>query len=169
MNLKNTLDALKNRRSVRGYACKPIPREILEEIIECARFAPTANDVQPWEFVVVTEQETLKKLAAICEYGKFIKSAGACVLVLSQNVKYYLEDCSAATENILLAAANFGVGSCWVAGDKKPYCADILALVGAPAELKLVSVLALGYPRSADVFRMAKKRALKDVLHWERF
>ncbi|MBI5245075.1 MAG: nitroreductase family protein [Elusimicrobia bacterium] len=165
----DAIEALKKRRSVRDYADRPIAKKVLEEIIDCARFAPTACNVQPWEFVVVTEREALEKIARLCNYGKFIAEAGACVLVLCEDTKYYLEDGAAATENILLAAAHFGIGSCWVAGDKKPYCKDILKLAGAPAKYKLVSVLALGYPKSAGEFRLADKRPLKELLHWEKF
>ena len=169
IDLTQTIDALKNRRSVRQYADKPIPKDVLEELIDCARYAPTARNFQPWEFVVVTEKASLLAIARLCEHGKFIDEAGACVLVLCRDVNRYLEDGSAATQNILLAAARFGVASCWVAGDKKPYVADILRLVGAPSELKLVSMVALGYPRSPDVFALAEKRLLEDVLHWEKF
>jgi nitroreductase len=68
---------------------------------------------------------------------------------------------------MLVAAANLGIGSCWVAGDKKPYCARMLELVGAPAGMKLVSIIALGYPAKKE--GPVQKRPLKDVLHWERF
>jgi nitroreductase len=165
----DTLEVLKKRRSVREYADKPVSKKVLEEIIDCARYAPTARNVQPWEFVVVTGKPALKKLSELCEYGKFIKDAGACVLVLCDDTKYYLEDGVAATENVLLAAAHFGLGSCWVAGDKKPYCKDILEFVGAPEKYKLVSVLAIGVPKSAGALRLMEKRPLKELLHWEKF
>ncbi|HAH05895.1 MAG TPA: nitroreductase family protein [Elusimicrobia bacterium] len=165
----NTLEVLKKRRSIREYADKPIPKKVLEEIIDCARYAPTARNVQPWEFVVVTGKPALERLAGLCEYGKFIAQAGACILVLCEDTKYYLEDGVAATENVLLAAAHFGVGSCWVAGDKKPYGKDVLKLVGAPAKMKLVSVLSLGYPKSKAEFKLMKKRALKGMLRWEKY
>ena len=87
-------------------------------------------------------------------------------LKVIKDAKYYLEDGSAATENILLAAEEYGVGSCWVAGDKKRYTAEILELVGVPTGYKLVSLIALGYPKSKP---MSEKRGLKEVIHWEKF
>jgi nitroreductase len=88
------------------------------------------------------------------------------VVVLCRDTKYYLEDGSAATENILLAARAHGLGSCWVAGDKKPYAAEICRLVGAPSGYKLISLIPLGYP--AETPRKSK-RPLSDVLHWEEY
>jgi nitroreductase len=94
--------------------------------------------------------------------------AKACIAVFCVDTKYYLEDGCAATCNILLAAADLGVGSCWVAGDKKDYCAEIAKLLNVPVAYKLVSLVALGYPESRDSFRIAEKKALKDIIHWER-
>ncbi len=165
--MNEVIRAIKKRRSYRSYQDKEISKDILEEIIDCARLAPSANNIQPWEFVVVTDKEILKKIASITDYGKFIKNAGACVIVLCKDTKYYLEDGSAATENILLAAESFGIGSCWVAGDKKHYCNKILELVGAPKGYKLVSILSLGYYDKEE--KPHGKRALKDVIHWEKF
>jgi nitroreductase len=128
--------------------------------------APTANNVQPWEFVVVTDPELLRRIAVITEYGKFIADAPVCVVVLSKETKYYLEDGSAATENILLAARAHGLGACWVAGDKKPYASEICRLVGAPRGCKLVSLIPIGYPAESPE---KSKRPLSDVLHWEKY
>jgi nitroreductase len=128
--------------------------------------APTANNVQPWEFVVVTDPELLRRIAVITEYGKFIADAPVCVVVLSRDTKYYLEDGSAATENILLAARAHGLGSCWVAGDKKPYVTEICRLVAAPRGYKLVSLIPIGYPAESPE---KSKRPLSDVLHWEKY
>lgn len=163
------VELLKKRRSVREFASKPISKEVLEKIVDAGRFAPTARNVQPWEFVAVTNEETLKKIAGITEHGKFIASAGACILVFSQDTKYFLEDCSAATQNIMLAAEALGIASCWVAGDKKPYAGEFNLLLGVPADCKLVSIIALGYPLTDKVFRITEKRGLNEVLHWEKF
>ncbi len=163
------IELLKKRRSVREFADKPVSCESLEKIVDAARFAPTARNVQPWAFVAVTNKGSLKKIAEIAEHGKFIAAAGACVLVFSQDTKYFLEDCSAATQNILLAAEALGIASCWVAGDKKPYAGEFNLLLGAPANYKLVSIIALGYPLSDQVFRITEKKGLNGVLHWEKF
>ncbi|MCX5708458.1 MAG: nitroreductase family protein [Candidatus Omnitrophica bacterium] len=163
------IELIKKRRSVREFLNKPISRDCLEDIVDAARFAPTARNVQPWEFVVVTEKEALKHIAEISEHGKFISSAAASILVFSQDTKYFLEDCSAATQNAMLAALALGIGSCWVAGDKKSYAGELNLLFGVPISHKLVSIIALGYPVTDKVFRAADKRSLQEVLHWERF
>jgi nitroreductase len=162
----DAIEVLKTRRSVRAYKAEPVPRRIFEDIIDCGRLAATAVNIQPWEFVVVTEPAMLRKIADITDYGKFIAEASACVLVLCAETKYFLEDGSAATENILLAARAHGLGSCWVAGDKKRYAPDICRLVGAPRGYKLVSLIPIGYPAETPE---PTKRPLAEVLHWEKY
>ena len=162
----DAIEVLKTRRSVRAYKSEPVPRSIIEDIIDCGRLAATAVNIQPWEFVVVTEPAMLRKIADITDYGKFIADASACVLVLCAETKYYLEDGSAATENILLAARAHCLGSCWVAGDKKHYAPDICRVVGAPRGYRLVSLIPIGYPVETQE---PAKRPLAEVLHWEKY
>jgi len=166
----DALEAIKKRRSIRRYKHKSIPKEILERIVDAGRFAPTARGVEPWEFIVVTDKSVLKKIGDItAENGRFISEAGACIAVFCNDTKYYLEDGCAACENILIAAASLGIASCWVAGDKKPYCGRIAELLNVPTSLKLVSLISLGYSESEDDFRIIEKRSLGEVIHWERF
>jgi nitroreductase len=162
----DAIEVLKTRRSVRAYTDAPVPREIIEDIIDCGRLAATAINIQPWEFVVVTGRDLLRSIARTTDYGKFIAHAPVCVVVLCEDTKYYLEDGSAATENILLAARAHGLGACWVAGDKKPYAPDICRLVGAPRGYKLVSLIPMGYPAESSE---KPKRPLSDVLHWDKY
>lgn len=162
-----TLDAMANRVSVREYLNKSVPREMLEKLVDAGRRAPSARAVEPWEFVVVTERKILDKLARIVSTGLFLKQATACIIIFCQDVKYYLEDGSAATENILLAATDLGLGACWIAGDKKEYCEEVKTLMGTPAPHKLISLIAVGW--AAKVPRQHKKRKLEEVLHWEKF
>jgi nitroreductase len=165
----DAIEAIKIRRSIREYQDKPIPKDLLEKIVDAARFAATARNVQPWEFVIITNPGTLKKIAELAENGRFLASAKACIATFSSDTKYYLEDGSAATQNMLLAATNIGIGSCWVAGDKKPYCAQVAQLLNVPQGFKLVSLIALGYPLSQEHFRVADKRKLNELIHWEKF
>lgn len=162
------LRLVKRRRSIRQYCKKPIPKDALKDLIDAARFAPTARNIQPWEFVVVTEQAMLRKIADLAENGRFIAAAGACIAVFCTDTKYYLEDGCAATENILIMATAKGLASCWVAGDKKPYCGQVNELLNANSSYKLVSLIALGYPESEKAFSPADKRGLDEVIHWQR-
>ena len=83
----DAMAALKGRRSIRSYEDRPVPKETLEEIIDAARLAPTANNTQPWEFIVVTEADVRTRIADLTDYGKFIAQAGACVVVFAREVK----------------------------------------------------------------------------------
>ncbi len=162
-----TLRALKRRRSVRIFNAKPVPRNLVEELIDCARLAPTAKNIQPWKFVVITKKDTLQELGSLADNGRFIKDSTCCIAVFSQVTKYYLEDGCAATENILIAAYDLGLSSCWVAGDKKPYADKVKELLGVPSDLKLVSLIPLGYSDAKP--SLPSKKSLNDVIHWERY
>jgi len=161
------LQAIRKRRSVRIFNAKPVPRNLVEELIDCARLAPTARNIQPWEFVVITKKETLQKLGSLADNGSFIKDSSCCIAVFCQGTKYYLEDGCAATENILIAAYDLGLSSCWVAGDKKPYADKVRELLGAPVDFKLVSLIPLGF--SDAKLSLPSKKSLNDVVHWERY
>lgn len=163
----DAIECLKTRRSVRSYLPEPVPEAVIEDIVDAARLAATARNEQLWEFVAVTDPAMREKLAGIMEFGKFIAEAPLCIVVLCKDGKYYIEDGSAATQNILLAARAHGLGSCWVAGDKKPYADQVCKLLGAPQGYKLVASVAIGKP--AGEIRTPSKRSLKEVLHWEKF
>lgn len=163
-----TFEAIAKRTSVREYQDKPVEKALLEKLIDAGRRAPTARAVEPWEFIVITNKDTLKSLSDIAaNNGPFIKEAASCIAVYCKDTKYYLEDGSAATENILIEAADMGLGTCWVAGDKKPYTEDVSRLLGAGENLKLVSLIALGWSKAEK--KQQKNRKLKDVIHWDTF
>lgn len=164
----DALEVLKTRRSVRRFKDVPVEREKIEEIIDCARLAPSAVNLQPWEFVVVTDARKREEIARFTDYGKFIREAPVLIAVFCKDTKYYLEDGCAATENILLAAWALGLGSCWVAGDKKPYAEQVRKALQVPEGYRLVSLIALGYPEAVPS-GLSLKRNLKEVLHWEKF
>jgi nitroreductase len=165
----DVFEVLKKRRSIRAFQDKEISNADLEAIVDTARFAPTARNVQPWEFVIIKDKKVLKEIGILAENGRFISSCPVCIAVFCSDTKYYLEDGSAATVNILNAATALGIGSCWVAGDKKPYCHQVSNLLKAPEELRLVSLIALGYPQEKEAFRLADKKPLEKILHWEKF
>jgi len=116
--------------------------------------------------VVVTEEESRRKIAQLTDFGRFIAEAPVCVAVFCRDSKYYIEDGSAATMSILLAAHALGLAACWVAGDKKDYAEEVGSLLGAPDGVKLVALIPIGY---SDKAPRPRKRSLEEVLHWEKF
>lgn len=162
----DALEALRTRRSIRAFLDKPVDKELVQAAVDCGRLAASACNEQPWEFVAVTDATMRRKIADTTDHGKFIADAPVCIAVFCKNAKYYLEDGSAATQNILVAVRACGLGACWVAGDKKPYVESIRKLLGVPDTHRLVSLVAVGHPASVP---SPTKRALEDVLHWERF
>jgi len=165
-SMRNAIEVIRGRRSIRTYAANPVERAIIEEIIDCARLAPTAMNDQPWDFVVVTGREDLHRIPTMLGHAEFIANAAFAVLVLAREANYALEDCCAATENLLIAAAAHGIGSCWVAGAKQAYAPVVAKAFGAPEDRHLIAVVSFGYPAENPYI---EKRALADVLHWDKF
>jgi len=160
-------DAIKGRRSIRKYKKTEIEKEVLEKIVDAGKYAASARSEYPWKFIVITSGERIKQLTEIVgSNGKFMSDAAASIVVICRDTKYYIEDGSAATQNILLAAYALGVGTCWIAGDKKDYCEKVLQFINAPQGYKLVSIISCGVPDEKPV---KPKPELKDILVWEKF
>ncbi len=162
-----TFEVIAKRASVREYQEGSIDKDSLEKLVDAGRRAPTARCIEPWEFIVITNKEFLTKFGALASNARFMATAAACIAVFSKDTKYYLEDGCAAIENILLAAAELGIGACWVAGDKKPYISEVAEMLAVPADFKLVGLISLGWPKSN--VEQNKKRTLTEVIHWEKF
>ncbi len=112
---------IRSRHSVRKYKDNPIEEKIIKDALDCARLAPTARNEQPWLFGTVQSRETLRAIADLAENARFIADAPICFVVFGKrDAKYYLEDCCAATMQLLLALQAWGgVGTCWVAGGRR--------------------------------------------------
>jgi nitroreductase len=164
--VESAIEAIRSRRSIRTYKQTSVAKSIIEEIIDCGRLAPTAMNDQPWDFVVLTKKEDLGRIPAMIGHGEFIANAAFAVLVLARETSYAAEDCCAATENLLIAAAAHGIGSCWVAGTKQPYGPVVAREFGAPPDRQLVAIVSFGYPAEEP---KVEKRTLNDVLRWDRF
>lgn len=158
---------IKSRRSVRKYKPTPIPPYVIQDVLDCGRLAPTAKNLQPWLFGAVTDKALLKQIAELTEDATFIADAAACIAVFGRpDETYYLEDCAGATMSMIIALQSLGFGSCWVAGDKKPYAGAVRELLNVPAEYSLVSLIAAGDP--AEIGNPPKKR-LDEVSFQNRF
>jgi nitroreductase len=163
MNLGSTL--IKSRRSIRKYQNTPVSDEVIKEVFECARLAPSAINIQPWIFGAIRDKEMLKAIAKLADHASFIADAPICFAVFGDvSQTYYLEDCCAATENIIICLQGHGIGSCWVAGDKKAYVDAITSLLNVPEPYKLVSLIPAGIP--AEISKNQKKE-VEDISFFE--
>ena len=160
----DAFEAIKKRRSVRKFTGDSIPREDLEKIVDAGRLAATGSNRQPWDFIVVTDGEMIDRLIVA---GKWMKKAAAVIaVVLDPYSRWWVEDGSAAIENMLLASTAMGYGSCWVEGDSLPHEEAIKALLVVPKGKRLLALVPVGVPEALPTI---EKRPLDDVLHWEKY
>lgn len=115
----DTIKALKTRRSVRRFTDEKIPEDLLIDCIECGMYAPSAGNEQPWHFILITDPQILKKIPSIHQYAQMMNDAAAGIVVcfdptLEKHNPMSVQDCAAATQNILLAVHAMGYGSCWL-------------------------------------------------------
>jgi len=159
--MNKVIEAIKKRRSVRKFQPRPVSETIIKDILDCARLAPTAINVQPWLFGAVTDPDLKRQIADITDHGKFIKECAVCFAVFTDSSKkYFLEDGCAATENIMLACTAHAIGSCWVAGHKKPYVESIRELLNVPEPYTLIALVAAGYSNETAT---PNKKSLDEV------
>ena len=151
--MPDILDILLSRRSIRHYSRQPVDRETLILLLKAAMSAPTACNSQPWEFIVVTEEEVLDHIRDKFLFARY--NAPAAIMVCG-NIRiannsaardHWVMDCSAATENILIAAAGLGLGAVWIG--VYPYPSRIKTLretLGIPEDVTPLSMIYVGHP-----------------------
>jgi len=160
----DALEAIRKRRSVRKYTGAPIPREHLEIIVDAGRLAASGHNNQPWDFIVVTDQTMINKLKVASQW---MEQAGAIIaVVLDPESRWWLEDGSAAVENMLIAATALGYGSCWLEGYTLPREEEFKTLLGVPREKRLLTLIPIGVPVE---WPTKDKKPLSQVIHWERY
>ena len=143
-----------SRRSVRQYEPRPVPPDVIRDLLDAAMAAPSACCKDPWHFVVVREPGTLATIAAKLPNGKLLAKAAVGLVVCgdldkanSGQLSYLLQDCSAAIQTVLLAASALGLGACWLGvhprEDRVQYLRGLLNL---PANVVPVPIIAVGWP-----------------------
>ena len=170
--MKDMMTTIHSRKSVRSFTGAPVTKADLETIVRAGMAAPTAVNMQPWSFVVVTDRKKLDVLAAKLPYAKMLSKAGAAIIVCTEPKKAYgesrsfaLMDASCASENILLSIEAIGLGGVWTAAypveDRMKIIRETLNI---PDDVLPINVIPVGHPTGAD---KPKDKYKKEKIHWE--
>jgi len=168
-------EAIKNRRSIRQFQDKDVEPEKIKQILEAAIMAPSAKNYQSWEFIIVKNREKIQKMS--------VSSSGTCrfegvpvIIVVCSDMnrvagsteerkdKFSIQDCAAATQNILLTAHSLGIGTCWVGS----YDPDLVRKeLNIPEHVRILALIPLGYPDETPT--APERKALEEVVHEDLF
>jgi nitroreductase len=169
-------EAIKGRKSIRAFKKQQVPEEIVEKLIDAASWAPSAGNIQPWEFVIVRKPAVKKKLAQAALNQAFVEEAPVVIVVCADEehssmgygfrgkTLYCIQDTAAATQNILLTAYSLGLGACWIGAFKED---EAKKAVNAPEEIRPVAIVPVGYANEAPSQR--DRRPLSRIMHQESF
>jgi len=158
------MDVVKKRKSVRKYKKDAVSKDLILKVLEAARLAPSAGNRQPWHFVVITDAETKAKL----ELSPWATEAPVVIVGCGDSnasATWGTHDSMIAFEHLVLAAADLGLGTCWMGRmgrDEK-----IKEVLGIPEHVKVVAVTPLGYPDEEPAGR--PRKSLEEFVHWGRF
>ena len=164
----DALSAIVTRRVVRQFAQRPVELEQLQQIVDAGRHAMSARNLQPWQFIVIRNADTLRQLGALCSTGRFVAGAPSAIVVLKDttNTRWADTDCAQAVANMAAAAWTMGLGTCWVGNFDAP---KIAALLEVPDNWAIFTVLPFGYPDSASPPQSKPLKKRGEITNFERF
>lgn len=166
------LDTIFNRRSIRKYLDKPVEEDKLRTILRAAMYAPSARDCRPWHFIVVKDRGMIERFMQLQPYSKMLAQAPVLILVCGDQGReaapgYFMEDCGAAVQNLLLAAHELGLGACWLGiAPVQERMQPIGELFGLPQGIVAFCGVAVGYP---DEVRQVPERFEEERIHHNRW
>jgi nitroreductase len=162
----DTLTCIRTRREIRDYLDKPIPEKVLQQILEAGRLAPSSKNSQPWHFLVIRSEDTLRKLSELTPTGAHIAKAPLALAIVMDCAKLPEIDGTRAIQNMVLAAWDLGIGSCWVTNFYEDGVKDLL---NVPQRMKLVTVMPFGYPTEPKTHRKKNRKPIQEIVHYEKF
>jgi nitroreductase len=171
--MSDNIDYVLKRRSIRRFEARPVEEEKITTLLRAGMAAPSAVNSQPWEFVVVTEEPILIQLRAALEYGKMVAPlvivplGSPKVAANPAGETYWVQDCVAAVENILLAAANIDLGAVWVGVYPRQRKMDaVREILNVPADVHPLCLLHIGYPAEQ---KPATSKYKAERVHWQKY
>lgn len=171
----DVLECIKNRRSIRNFLAKDVENSKINILIDAARHAPSAGNVQDWFFVIVRNNNIKKRIAEAAYNQNFIGTAPVIIIYFADKIRisrsygergknlYSLQDSGAAIQNILLAAYNLGLGTCWIGAFNEK---EVEAIMQAPEGYRAVGIIPVGYPAEKP---KSNRRDISEIISYEQF
>lgn len=172
----DVFQTIRERRSIRRFRSDPIPNIIVDEIIDAARWAPSARNRQPWKFIIIVDPQIKKYLRNAAHGQSSIEMAPLTIVICTNEVRstkiygdrgrrfYSLLDVAAAVQNMLLASYARGLETCWIGVFNDEMVREFLNL---PLEVKPITIVPLGYP--SENLRSSSRIALQNLVHRNRY
>ncbi|HHT75248.1 MAG TPA: nitroreductase family protein [Methanomassiliicoccaceae archaeon] len=159
------MTAIRGRRSIRKYRPREIPTEVLEEVLEAGRLAPSAGNRQAWELIIVTDKGTLGELVPACKNQQFVGECSAFLAAVEvPGQRWSMTDLTIMMDHLTLAAHEKGLGTCWIGAFDKD---AIGKLLGVPPDRSVAVCMTLGYPDEDPSPR--SRKSPQELYHWERY
>jgi len=172
----DVVEAIRKRRSIRAFTSEGVSEEEIEKLIDAARHAPSAGNIQPWEFIVIRDFDTKRKLSIAALDQKFIEEVPVVIVVCANGMRssqrygsrgstlFCLQDTAAAIQNMLLTAYALGLGTCWVGAFREE---DVRKILDIPWGVRPIAIIPIGHPAEKPEIRY--KRALSEIVHYETY
>ncbi|MCJ7507237.1 MAG: nitroreductase family protein [candidate division Zixibacteria bacterium] len=168
----NVFEAIKKRRSIRGYLDKPIEEEKLKRVLEAGRLAPSAKNAQDWKYVVVKDPKLRKEVAKACHNQMFIAEAPVAIVGCAIMPDFKLSsgqlagpiDVTISMDHMTIQAVEEGLGTCWIGAFDEEKVKKVL---GIPDWVRIVEILPLGYPAVEGSFR--GRKSFEEVFVWDKW
>lgn len=177
------IEVIQGRRSIRSFQQVPVDNNIIREILESARLAPSWMNKQCWHFIVVTEKQYIQKITKTSIINWWLKEAPTIIIACADphlsgennEISYFAIDTAIAMEHLVLAATNFGLGTCWIGSFNEKKIKELLEI---PPRIRIIALTPLGYPKEkASIFercvkiflRNTQRKSLNDIVHWEKW
>ena len=171
--MENILDIIFKRRSIRKFQQREVSRETLTQLLQAAMAAPSAKNSRPWEFIAITDKAVLDQFRARLEYGNY--NTMAAILVLGNlkiakndsSKRFWMQDCAAAVENILIAATGLGLGTVWIGSyPKEDVSQTEHEVLGIPPDVYPLALIYIGYPAEE---KEARTQFEESRVHWNKY
>jgi nitroreductase len=164
----DALEAIKSRRVQRAFAQRPVEPDKLSQIVSAGRHAMSARNLQPWQFIVIQNRDTLREVGALCSTGKFIADAPSAIVVLkdTSNARWADVDCAQAVQNMATAGCALGLGTCWVGNFD---AAKLAQMLGLPDGWAIFTILPFGYPDPSNPPQTRPLKPRSEMVHYERY